>query len=176
MIMNYKQKFSGIFFITGLLFISLTTASVKAQNTIGGHFGVVQPIITFQDGETIDGFDPHAIGFPIGITVRKSEKFAFDAEFVPFIASAENGAGENVSAVRELLVHPGLLWGIGNKLTFGNRLAFELGSGRYGFTPLLNRGFTLGKANFFAELVLPVRFGNDQEVSFTAALHFGIGF
>jgi len=174
--MNYTQKTLSTFLIINLLFAVFGNNSINAQNTIGGHFGVVQPIITFQDGETIDGFDPHAIGFPIGITVRKNEKFAFDAEFVPFIASADNGTGDNISAVRELLIHPGLLWGIGNKLTFGNRLAFELGSGRYGFTPLLNRGFTLGKANVFAELVLPVRVGNDQDISLTAALHFGIGF
>ncbi len=174
--MNYKPRIIRACVISSLIFTSFITNKTTAQNTIGGHFGIVQPIITLQDGETIDGFDPHAIGFPIGITVRKNEKFAFDAEFVPFIASAEDATGNSVSAVRELLVHPGLLWGIGNKLTFGNRLAFELGSGRYGFTPLLNRGFTLGKTNVFAELVLPVRVGNDQDISFTAALHFGIGF
>jgi len=150
--------------------------SINAQNTIGGHFGVVQPIITIQDGETTDGFDPHTIGFPMGITVRKSEKFAFDLEFVPFISTNKNADGDSVSAVNELLIHPGLLWGIGNKLTFGNRLAYEIGSGRYGISPLLNKGFTLGNTNLFAELVLPVRVGNDQEISFTAALHFGIGF
>ncbi len=168
--MILKQKL----FITCLLGISMYCA--KAQNTLGGHFGVVQPLVTFQDGETIDGFDPHAIGFPMGITVRKSEKFAFDLEFVPFIASGENADGESVSAVADLLVHPGLLWGIGNKLTFGNRLAYETQSGRYGITPLLNKGFLIGKTNFFAEFVLPLRVGNDQELSLTAALHFGVGF
>lgn len=164
---------------TLLVFLCISTAYLyhaKAQNTLGGHFGVVQPIITIQDGETSNGFDPHAIGFPMGITIRKSEKFAFDLEFVPFISSNNNAEGDSVSAVNELLVHPGLLWGIGNKLTFGNRLAYEIGSGRYGISPLLNRGFSIGNTNLFAELVLPVRVGNDQEISFTAALHFGIGF
>lgn len=163
-------------FIISILFFTLNINSVKAQNTIGGHFGFVQPIITIQDGETTNGFDPYTIGFPIGITVRKSEKFAFDAEFVPFIGSSKNSDGDNVSSVNDLLIHPGLLWGIGNKLTFGNRLAFETQSRRYGITPLLNKGFLVGKTNVFAELVLPVRVGNDQELSITAALHFGIGF
>lgn len=165
-----------IFFITSILLVSQMTNTMKAQNTIGGHFGVVQPIITIQDGETADGFDPYTIGFPIGVTIRKNEKFAFDIEMVPFISSIEDSEGDNSSAVNELLIHPGLLWGIGNKLTFGNRLAYETKSGRYGVTPLLNRGFILGKTNVFAELVLPIRVGNDQEISFTAALHFGIGF
>jgi len=170
--MNLKTTF----FIVSILFVTLSTQNVQAQNTIGGHFGFVQPIITIQDGETSNGFDPYAIGFPMGVTIRKSEKFAFDIELVPFISSNKNIAGDNVSAVNELLIHPGLLWGIGNKLTFGNRLAYETRSGRYGITPLLNRGFLIGKTNFFAELVLPVRVGNDQEISFTAALHFGVGF
>ncbi len=164
------------FLTASILFILLNVFFVQGQNTIGGHFGFVQPIITIQDGETTDGFDPYTIGFPIGITVRKSEKFAFDAEIVPFISSFEDANGDNVSVVADLLIHPGLLWGIGNKLTFGNRLAFETNSRRYGITPLLNKGFLLGKTNAFAELVLPLRVGNDQEVSITVALHFGIGF
>ncbi|WP_271767038.1 hypothetical protein [Aquimarina algiphila] len=164
------------FLIASILFLSLSVYNVRGQNTIGGHFGFVQPIVTIQDGDTTDGFDPYTIGFPIGVTIRKSEKFAFDVELVPFISSIEDSDGDNTSAVNELLIHPGLLWGIGNKLTFGNRIAYETKSGRYGITPLLNRGFSLGKTNVFAELVLPIRVGNDQEISFTAALHFGIGF
>ena len=166
----------SISLFAGILFISLNTYNAKAQNSVGGHFGFVQPLITLQDGETTDGFDPYTIGFPMGITVRKSEKFAFDLEFVPFISSVKNADGDNVSAVNELIIHPGLLWGIGNKLTFGNRIAYETKSGRYGITPLLNRGFTIGKTNVFAEFVLPVRVGNDQELSVTAAVHFGFGF
>lgn len=164
------------FLIASILFTVLCIYNIKGQNTIGGHFGFVQPIITIQDGETSDGFDPYTIGFPIGVTIRKNEKFAFDIELVPFISSNKNTEGDNVSSVSELIIHPGLLWGIGNKLTFGNRIAYETKSGRYGITPLLNKGFLLGKTNVFAEFVLPVRVGNDQELSLTAALHFGIGF
>ena len=167
--MTFKQTFLSI---TVLLLASITF-NLNAQNTIGGHFGFIQPIVTVQDGETTSGFDPYAIGFPIGVTIRKSDKFAFDVEIVPFISS--NGDDEG-SGVNELLIHPGLLWGIGDKLTFGNRIAFETKSGRYGITPLLNKGFLLGKTNVFAEFVLPLRVGNDQDFSLTAGLHFGIGF
>ncbi len=164
------------FLIVSIVFTFLNNCTTKAQSKVGGHFGFVQPIITIQDGETSDGFDPYTIGFPIGVTIRKNEKFAFDIELVPFISAIENTEGNTVSAVNELLIHPGLLWGMGNKLTFGNRLAYETKSGRYGFTPLLNRGFLLGKTNAFIELVAPVRVGNDQEISFTLALHIGVGF
>lgn len=170
--MTFKTSFIST--LTFLLF--LTTFEIFGQNSVGGHIGFVQPIITFQDGDTTDGFDPYTIGFPVGITVRKSETFAYDLEIVPFITSGENAEGDSVGVVNNLLIHPGLLWGIGDKLTFGNRLAFETGSGRYGISPLLNKGFLIGNTKVFAELVLPVRFGNDQDVSLTAALHFGVGF
>ncbi len=170
--MNLKS----ILFFTSILFTGFFSQNTQAQNTVGGHFGFVQPLITIQDGETSNGFDPHTIGFPMGITVRKSEKFAFDLEFVPFISSKKNADGDAISAVNELIIHPGLLWGIGSKLTFGNRLAYETQSGRYGITPLLNKGFLIGKTNVFAEFVLPLRVGNDQEISATAAIHFGFGF
>jgi len=159
-----------------LMLISACGFSAKAQNTLGGHIGFVQPIVTFQDGETTDGFDPYVVGFPVGITIRKSDNFAFDLEFIPFIGSTENEEGESFSAVTEFVIHPGALWGLGNSFTFGNRLAFETQSKRYGITPLLNKGFVIGKTNVFAEFVLPIRVGGDQEISVTAGLHFGIGF
>ncbi|WP_010182085.1 hypothetical protein [Aquimarina agarilytica] len=166
----------SIFFSLSILFTCLITYSVTGQNTVGGHFGFVQPIVTIQDGDTTNGFDPYTIGFPTGVTIRKSEKFAFDIEFVPFISAATAADGGTISSVSELLIHPGLLWGIGDKLTFGNRLAYETKSGRFGITPLLNKGFLLGKTNVFAEFVFPIRVGNDQDISLTAALHFGVGF
>ena len=172
MILTKKTINTNLFL---LILISLCGLSTKAQNTLGGHIGFVQPIVTFQDGDTSNGFDPYVIGFPVGITIRKNDKFAFDLELVPFIGSSENADGDNFTSVNELIIHPGLLWGLGNNLTFGNRLAFETQSKRYGITPLLNKGFTIGKTNVFAEFVLPIRAGNDQALSVTAALHFGIG-
>ncbi len=171
-----KKTFTKLSITLLLCITGLGINNVKSQNTLGGHIGFVQPIITFQSGETANGFSPHTIGFPMGITIRKNEKFAFDLEFVPFISSVKDGDGNSNSVVNELIIHPGLLWGIGDKLTFGNRLAYETQSGRYGITPLLNKGFTLGKTNVFAEFVLPIRVGNGQDISVTAALHFGIGF
>ncbi len=170
-----KPNFNQLI-IACVLMLTGFCLSSNAQNTVGGHFGAVQPIITFQDGESFDGFDPHSIGFPIGLTVRKNDKFAFDAEFVPFISTRKDASDESVSGVSEFIVHPGLLWGIGDKLTFGNRLAYELFSGRFGITPLINKGFTIGDTNVFAEFVLPIRFGADQKMALTAGIHLGVGF
>ncbi len=162
-----------------LLLAVSTTTETQAQNTVGGHFGVVQPIITIFDGDVNDHFDPYTIGFPLGITVRKNEKFAFDAEFVPFITRNKTevaGGDDIISDNVTFLVHPGLLWGIGEKLTFGTRLAYEIGGGRYGFTPILNKGFMIGDTNVFAELVVPVRMGSDVGLAVSGAIHFGVGF
>lgn len=167
--MRSKTLFN-ILFISLLAALTLVTFEAQAQNQLGGHFGVVQPLATFQDGDNPNHFDPYTIGFPMGITVRKNEKFAYDLEIVSFISF-----GDNADAVN-LLVHPGLLWGLGNSFTFGTRLGYEIGGGRYGFTPLLNKGFMLGEQPVFAEFVLPVRTGSGGGLSVTAALHLGVGF
>jgi len=164
----FKLNFAKLFIIFLLTGFSISS---QAQNSIGGHFGAVQPIITITEDDTNSGFDPYNLGFPIGITVRKNDKFAFDAEFVPFIKFADDA-----SEVSEFIVHPGLLWGVGDKLTFGTRIAYELFSFRYGITPLLNKGFTIGETNVFAEFVLPIRVGRDEGFAVTAGLHLGVGF
>ena len=84
-------------------------------------------------------------------------------------------------------IHPGLLHGLGGGFTFGYRMAFEINSQAYGFTPLLNKGFAIGKEGkqkLFLELVLPVRFGKQTSETgvetnysaYTIALHTGIAF
>lgn len=167
--------------ILGLSIIVLLQPTTKAQNNLGGHFGMVHPFVTFSQGESATIADNYVVGFPTGITVKMKDRLAFDAEFVPFI---DNGRMVN------FMFHPGILYGLGNGLTLGNRLAFETGSQAYGFTPLLNKGFPLGNgATFFLELVLPVRFvkmtnmvGADNSIieenvsSFTVGLHTGIAF
>ncbi|MEO9869995.1 hypothetical protein [Ekhidna sp.] len=161
-------------FLLAIVFgISATTI---AQNKLGGHFGMVHPLITFSDGETTSISDNYVVGFPTGINIGIKENLAFDVEIVPFI---EDGKMNN------LLFHPGVLFGLGSGFTFGNRLAFETGSQAYGFTPLLNKSFSLGENGaFFLELVLPVRFGKielplggeDRFSALTVGLHTGIAF
>jgi hypothetical protein len=114
------------------------------------------------------------IGFPVGITVRKSDKFAFDLELVPNI--------QNDPLNVTLTVHPGVVAGFGNGWGAGARLAFDVNQPSWGFTPILNHGLTtVGKdATLFAELVLPIRFQSrgpgNTTTSIGLGVHLGIGF
>ncbi len=143
----------------------------------GLHVGIVHPLVAMNQGTTssIADDDFYAIGFPIGITFNTSCNLLFDIEFVPFI----NPGNDLTPHSTHLLFHPGILKPLGKGFTFGVRAAFELGQGQFGFTPLLNKAFKLKNGSaFFTELVLPGRFGPDENSGYTQviALHLGIGF
>ena len=63
--------------------LCLAASTAGAQNRLGGHFGVVFPIVTHANGDTTNIGDDFKAGFPMGITVKTSEKYAFDLELVP---------------------------------------------------------------------------------------------
>lgn len=170
MIMNRKK----FYYLAIIAFLSI--APYMSYGQAGFHVGVVHPMVTFSEGESVSISDNYVVGFPVGINFPLSDKARFDAEFVPF---HDEGKFNN------LLIHPGVLLGLGNGYTFGTRLAYETGPDTYGFTPLLNKGFDLSdRSKFFVELVLPVRFGSndlptggsDSFSAFTIALHTGIAF
>lgn len=157
-----------------LIFLSFVA---KSQDKLGIHVGIVQPIVTFSSNGTSSLVDNYALGFPVGITYRLSDKLAFDAEFVPFV----NSAGQ-----ASLLVHPGMLFGLGSGFTLGTRAAFDVGQSSFGFTPLINKGFPISDNNkLFLELVLPLRFvtqydglqgQNIMNPQLSIGLHVGITF
>jgi hypothetical protein len=156
--------------------ISLGGGSVAhAQDSIGGHIGFVLPLVTHAGGDTTNIGDNFSIGFPVGITVKGNGKMAFDLEFVPSIQDSPRHVA--------LTVHPGLLRSIGHNFTVGTRLAFDVNSSQFGFTPLLNKSWPIEggflKA-YFVEADLPVRFdrpaGGPSTNPVTFALHFGVGF
>jgi hypothetical protein len=146
----------------------------SAQNRIGGHMGFVLPLVSHENGTTTTISDDFVIGFPVGITVRKSDKFAFDLELVPGI--------QNDPLHVSLTVHPGVVAGLGNGWGVGGRMAFDVNAASWGFTPILNHGLTsVGKdATLFAELVVPIRFHSngpgDTSTSVGLGIHLGIGF
>ena len=145
----------------------------SAQDRLGGHFGFVLPLVTHADGETTTISDDFVIGFPMGITVKKTDKVAFDLELVPFI--------QNEPLHISLLVHPGVIFPLEHGLAAGLRMAFDVNAASWGFTPLLNKSFPLkGGCAFFTEVVVPIRFQEAADGhSFTAvtlAAHFGLGF
>ncbi len=137
------------------------------------YLGVLHPLISVgSQGVSYPNFkDAYIVGFPIGFNLHKTNKIGFSVELVPTIRSTRAD-----SRVTNLLIHPGVLVSLGHDFTFVGRLAFET-SGRYGFTPVLNKVIRKGKVNnYFLALPLPVRFGNGHPASVTAGIQFGIAF
>lgn len=159
-------------FISALLVLN---SALFAQNTypkITGYFGILHPILTISKEQTNLNFrDYYAVGFPTGINIWKSSKIGFSFEIVPNI-KAEDGHDK----VTSILFHPGVLVALGHGYTFAGRAAFE-SSGRYGFTPVLNKTIIKSdNCSYFVALPLPVRFGNDHPATFTIGFQFGIAF
>lgn len=147
----------------------LLPAIAQAEDRLGGHFGSVLTLVTRAGGDTTTLGDRFSIGFPTGITVKTSDKVAFDLEFVPTIQRSPFIVG--------LTVHPGILYALPNDFTAGLRMAFDVNQSSWGFTPLLNHKLqTLGTAcTLFGELVVPVRFQNNNN-SIGIGVHVGVGF
>jgi len=139
---------------------------------IAGHVGIVHPLVSFSNTGSHTNFNgSYTVGMPLGINIWKNSKIGFSLEIVPFIR-AENGS----SRVSNTLIHPGILLALGNGYTFAGRAAFET-SGRYGFTPVLNKVLVKKKHHsYFAAIPLPLRFGNSLPTSKSIAFQFGIGF
>lgn len=155
--------------------IVIPTSTVKVA---GYHLGVVQIIFaTNKEGTSfMNESDFYTIGFPMGITLNTSGRPKIDLEIVPVI---KPHAASDEPYESHLIIHPGILFPMKYKWTFGLRLAFETNEGQFGFTPLLNKAFKLGEHSvFFAELVAPVRFGPEKDSGVTqlGGVHIGVGF
>jgi hypothetical protein len=165
------KSLRSIWIVVAVLCVGLPSA--RADDKLGGHFGAVFPLITRANGDTTNIGDDFKIGFPMGITVKKSDRFAFDLELVPVLDFQDKGP-INVP----LTIHPGVLRGLGGSWTVGLRMAFDIGGASWGFTPLLNRG--LGDKGYFVEFVVPIRFQDDSLGNSSTAIgfgvHLGIGF
>src|SRR6186997_833878 len=120
-----------------------------AQDRLGGHFGAVFPLVSLASGETTTIGDDFKIGFPMGITVKMNDRWAFDLELVPVI--------QNDPLLVSLTVHPGIIRGLSRGYAVGLRMAFDVNEASWGFTPLLNKGFAVPNHSykFFIEGVVP---------------------
>ena len=158
------------------LWLSIVPAA-KAQS-IGGHIGFVLPLVTHAAGDTTNIADNFSIGFPFGVTFKSKGPMALDFEFVPAIQDSPRHTG--------LTVHPGAIYALGHGFAAGMRLAFDVNTSQFGFTPLLNKSWSLNTHEgsffkaYFIEAVLPVRFnrppGGPSANAVTFGLHFGLGF
>lgn len=147
-------------------------ANITAYPKVTGYVGILHPIVGFSKESPVYNFDGFYLGgLPTGINIWKSPKIGFSAEFVPFIR-AENGT----SKMSNFLFHPGVLVALGKGFTFAGRAAFET-SGRYGFTPVLNKVVIKNRqSNWFVAIPVPFRFGNDHPATITIGFQFGISF
>ncbi|MGH9720164.1 MAG: hypothetical protein ACRD8O_08125 [Bryobacteraceae bacterium] len=154
--------------------LGLTVATPAiAQERVGGHFGFVVPLVIRANSTTTTVSDDFVIGFPTGITLRTSDRVAFDLELVPVI--------QNEPWHVDLTVHPGVIVGLADRLNVGLRMAFDVNRPSWGFTPLVNRSFGIGGgASVFGELDVPIRFQIDpfgsRFTSIGLAVHAGVGF
>ena len=139
---------------------------------IAGYVGILHPLVIFSKNETTTNFkDYYLVGLPTGINIWKSDKIGFSAEFVPFVKADSTG-----SKMNNFLFHPGILVALGKGWTFAGRAAFET-SGRYGFTPVINKIVKKNKnSGYFVAVPLPFRFGNNHDATFAIAFQFGITF
>lgn len=156
------------------LLSQLPASTAAAQDRLGGHFGFALPLVTRAQGQSTTIGDDFVIAVPMGITVKRSDAFAFDLELAPVI--------HNDPRHIDLTVHPGVAWGVGHGYSVGSRVAFDIGSATWGFTPLFNKGLVeIGKsAVFFGELDVPIRFREDSRgngyTSVGLTVVFGLGF
>jgi hypothetical protein len=139
--------------------------TASADDRLGGHYGAVFPLVTRAGGETTTIGDQFKIGFPMGITVKTADKWAFDMELVPVVTS---------NRFVSLTVHPGVIHGLANSFAAGLRMAFDVRESSWGFTPLLNRSFPVGPVAYFIEGVVPIRFQQVNAVKGQTAIGFGV--
>jgi hypothetical protein len=111
--------------------------------------------------------------FPTGITVRKSDGFAFDLELAPVIQNTRV-----TLILRYILASHGYWQRLLDRRTRGVRHR----KGVVGFTPLFNKGLLgiAGETTVFGEIDLPIRFKGDARgdgfTSVGLAIVFGLGF
>jgi hypothetical protein len=156
-----------------LLALVSVPQSARAQDRLGGHFGAVFPLLNHVGGDTTTIGDDFTIGFPMGVTVKTSDTWAFDLEFVPVIQNDPLGVS--------LTVHPGIIHALEDGWAVGLRMAFDVNQPSWGFTPLVNKALVKQHGcTWFVEGVVPIRFQSDPaggtRTAIGLAVHTGVGF
>src|SRR5919198_5148043 len=152
---DFVSSWLHVVLIAAAAFLGPAATRAAAQDRLGGHIGFVLPLIAHANGTTTSIADDFSIGFPMGITVRKSDTFAFDLELVPGV--------QNDPLHIDLTIHPGIVGALQGGWGAGVRVAFDVNKPSWGFTPILNHGLLqVGSGGtLFTEFVLPIRFQED---------------
>ena len=127
---------------------------------VGGHFGIAIPIAAFDnDGTSAIGRDFVQVGVTPGITVKVTERWAVDFEFIGFSRWDLNKAGTPDKSHTIFVVDPGVVYNFG-PVAAGLRLATQIGEGvplNFGLVPIVVVPFPINKhLSYFLELDLPV--------------------
>lgn len=168
----------ALFYLLSTAAYSQSTSSdtlikiAPAYTEVKGYTALVVPVYTFSnDGNILNGKNNFVIGNAWGINIWKSKRFGYSFELTPFLKIDNKD-----SKVSNILFHPGILYKLGHEYTFIGRPAYET-SGRYGFTPIINKVVKrTGHNSFYVAVILPVRFGNSLAPSLTPGFQLGIGF
>ncbi len=127
---------------------------------VGGHFGIAIPIAAFDnDGTSAIGRDFVQVGVTPGITIKVTERWAVDFEFIGFSRWDLNKAGTPDKSHTIFVVDPGVVYNFG-PVAGGLRLATQIGEGvplNFGLVPIVVVPFKVTKRlSYFLELDLPV--------------------
>jgi len=127
---------------------------------VGGHFGLALPFVTVSsDGTTVIGRDFGQVGITPGITVKLTEHWAVDFEFIGFSRWDLKPSGTPDVSHTIFVVDPGVVYNFG-PVAAGLRLAVQIGEGvplNFGAVPIVVVPFKLSsRLSYFLELDLPV--------------------
>lgn len=166
---TFKFKIGLSFFMIVHIFSKLLAQQSDKAFKLNTYIGIVHPIVSYSASKFTTNFkDSYLVGIPTGLNVLKSGHLGFSIEMVPYI-KVQSGK----SKMSNFLFHPGILFPLGKDFTFVGRAAFET-SGRYGITPVVSKIITHGQVGkLFLAIPFPIRFGNEQRTTVSAAFQFG---
>lgn len=127
---------------------------------VGGHFGLALPIAAFDnDGTSAIGRDFVQVGVTPGITVKLTDCWAIDFEFIAFSRWDLNRPGVPDKSHTIFVADPGVVYNFG-PVAAGLRLAVQIGEGvplNFGVVPIAVVPFKISRrVSYFLELDLPV--------------------
>lgn len=155
-----------ILFSLGYLGSSFAQNNGQSKSSLmSGYIGTALPAASFVDGEFTSNFNSStSIVFPIGLNLKKSDKFSFSFELDPLLSLTRDS-----SLISNLAILPGVLLHQKN-VTYGIRAGFET-NGRYGLSfSLLKSLIKRENFNIILGIPLDLRTGNKAPHSIDTGL------
>jgi hypothetical protein len=141
---------------------------------VGGHLGFAVPIVSVADPVTAIGADFVAIGLTPGITVKLSERWAVDFEFIAL------NELKNTPAATTYVVDPGVVYAAG-PISAGLRVATQVGAPtNVGLVPIVVLPIKIGDSlTYYVEGDVPMFLrdgGSEMKPSVGFQFQSGIAF